>query len=184
MTKSNVAERTFDSPADALALLDFDPSDVVGPLSDVKAAVYGEQSAGGFRLAFSFRALTLGIEQEAYPKKTGWVKLRCDLTGMHFAVPKLAPVPQILIFQGDTLEGQFVVHPDFLEDRSHLLEMLVSRLEEDLAAALYRARQAASLLNGLSTMDELPGLSPEARKSYPGGDGFEAIGRRPADASE
>jgi len=179
--ESNVAESP-NSLAEALDLVEFDISEVLTALSEAELAVYDELYSADYRLVFTFRVHP--NKQENYPKRSGWVEMRCDLTGMSFAVPKLAPVPQLLLFREEALEEVFVVHPDFLNDRSDLSQMIVSKIEEDLISALYEARRAAAFLDEFSTYDDLPGLPAEDSVSYPTDQGWEAIGNRPLDLEE
>jgi hypothetical protein len=180
--ESNVAEpenRTFDSLAEALALVDFDLSDVLGKVLEAEWALYDEEYSNTYRLAFTFRVHP--SQQESYPKKSGWVQHRCDLTGLRFAAPKLAPVPQVLLFGEDALERVYVLHPDFLNDRSALFKMIVATFEEEVSSALYEAKRAASVLDKLRGYDELPGLPSEGTNPYPTGDEWDPIGSRPID---
>jgi hypothetical protein len=181
--ESNVEEfPTFDSLAEALALVDFDITEVLGNLLEAEWAVYGEEHENTYRLTFTFRVHP--SKQESYAKKSGWVQHKCDLTGLRFAVPKLAPVPQLLLFGENALEKAYVVHPGFLNDRSALFKVIVATFEEEVSSALYEARRAASVLDELRGYDELPGLPPEDSQPYPSGNEYEWISRRPVDCDD
>lgn len=177
--------RTFNSPAEAAALVDFGLEDLREQLDKAHRIIYDEDSSRGRRLEMTFRTVD-PARYESVHRYTDhdwsgeWMQYQCDFTNMWAAVRRGAPIPQVLLFEdsqaGEGLLETYLVHPDFLEDRSAFFEMLSSRFQQIVQASLYDAIQALDVLRYLSDLDELPGLPTEG-VSYPQGRGYEALGK-------
>lgn len=194
--ESNVADDERDlpaTPAEATELLNFEAEPLEDRLNAAGEILYdhydGENtSAGDRRLELTFRVynpINAHNEVARYSQMPSgeWMQYNCELTGMSVAVRKGAPIPVVALYEtvrsGDwSLVECYKIHPDFLKDRGRLLEMLVSKLEDDVFSGVYQAQKGLDGLRFLSQLDELPGVPTEG-VSYPRGEGYEPLGRRP-----
>jgi hypothetical protein len=117
-----------------------------------------------------------------------WMQYSCALTSMDVAVREGAPIPVVAIYEElpdreDSLYKCWKIHPDFLKDKGFLFEMLTARLEEEVFAGVYQARQALLMIDFLSGRDDIPGRPTEG-VSYPRGEGYEPLGRRPVETED
>jgi len=184
---SNVAENEEHNPATPAATVGdiaFDVESLLEHLTAAHCGIYEDSPANDWDLQFTFRP-PAASDVETDPERGGWIRYRCDLTGMTVAVPADAPVPVFLITESGKKERAIVssirIHPDFLEDEAALARMLIDHLRTELESAVYEALKALHLLDSLSDAGELPGASSITAASYPRRDAYETVGNRPGD---
>jgi hypothetical protein len=199
--ESNVAddERDFPTtPAEATEHLDFETEPLEDRLNAAEEILYDHYEDENIcnsdrRLELTFRAYNPinannGVSCYRQMPSGEWMQYSCELTGTDVAVREGAPIPVMALYETNQ-EGKwslmecYKIHPDFLKDRGRLLEMLVSKLQEDVFSGVYQAQKGLDGLRFLSQLDELPGVPTEG-VSYPRGEGYEPLGFRPVEPDE
>lgn len=177
------------SPDEAASGTRLDLTGVQAALDQAHDLIWKDEAASDLsvRLELTFRAYdpesrlsevsrcpTLGRE---------WMRYQCDLTGMHVAVKRGAPIPVIAAWQvmssgRKVLARCLKAHPGLLGDRGWLLELLASKLEDCVADGIFGARKALSGLQFMDGRSELPGVQT-GKTCYPRESGYRSLGRRP-----
>lgn len=176
------------TPDQATEVARFDYRDIRSVLNEAHGLIWEDESADNLsnQMELTFRTYcpdTCLSDTAPCPKLgSQWMKYRCDLTGTKVAVRRGAPIPVIAVYQdmdsGDnSLARCFKVHPDFLTDRRQLLEMVAAKLERRVIDGIFEAREALSCFRFMDGRSNFPGVQNGI--SYPQGDGYRALGRRP-----
>lgn len=180
-TDSDVLDKSLPkTPDEALDLLDFDREKVLYNLLAAEKEMHDECTNTDFSLRLTSRTVepTPHNDVKQHEDRAGWYECRCGLMGLPFAVPKLAPVPTLLLLAEDgedewMLEDAYMVHPDLLQSPGGLREMVIDEFEMTLSSSIFRAFRALKVLDSLEGLDELPGAFSRVPR-------YEPLGRRPA----